>query len=207
MKRTVQSTIIPVMSKINILGINSSPHKDGATVSLLKTVLNGAKKVGAATEIIHLYDFNIKPAPGNYSVDPKTEIVAKMPKDDMQKLYPKIIKADGLVLATPNYWANMSGVMKNFIDRLTPLENEGFKLERKIAAFIAVSKENEGGTEMAAMSMVSALGQMGVCIPPNGIMWHPGKWVRTEGADKSWAFTDAPEVGQTMVKLAQFFRN
>ncbi len=195
------------MLKVHILGINGSPHKDGTTVSLLKAVLSGAKKAGAATEIIHLYDLNIKPAPGNYSRDPKTEIISKMPKDDMQKLYPKIIRADGLVLATPNYWANMSGVMKNFIDRLTPLENEGFKLQNKIASFIAVSKENEGGVEMAVMSMVAALAQMGVCIPPNGILWHPGRWIKTDGTDESWAFTDAPEVGQTMVKLAKFFRN
>lgn len=195
------------MSKVHILGINGSPHKDGTTAKLLGLVLAGAKKSGATTEIIHLYDFNIKPAPGNYSVDPKTEISAKMPKDDMQKLYPKITKAAGLVFATPNYWANMSGVMKNFIDRLTPLENEGFQLEGKIAAFIATAKENEGGVEMAALSMVAALSQMGVLIPPLGIMWYPGKWVRTEGTDEYWAFTDAPEVGQTMVRLAKFFRN
>lgn len=190
-----------------VLGLNGSPHKNGTTAKLLNLVLDGAKKSGATTEIIHLYDFNIKPAPGNYSRDPKTEIISKMPKDDMQKLYPKIIKAAGLVFATPNYWANMSGVMKNFIDRLTPLENEGFQLENKIAAFIATAKENEGGMEMAAMAMVAALSQMGVLIPPNGIMWYPGKWVRTDGADEAWAITDAPEVGQTMVKLAKFFKN
>ena len=188
------------------MGINGSPHKDGTTAKLLGLVLNGAKKAGAKTEIIHLYDWDIKPAPGNYSRDPKTEIIAKMPQDDMWKLYPKIVAADGLVLATPNYWANMSGVMKNFIDRLTPLENEGFQLENKIAAFIATAKENEGGVEMAALSMVAALSQMGVCIPPGGILRYPSRWVKTDGVDESWAFTDAPEVGQTMVKLVKFLK-
>lgn len=64
----------------------------------------------------------------------------------------------------------MSGVMKDFIDHLTALENDGFKLEGKVAAFIAATKENEGGVEMAVMSMVTALAQMGVLIPPNSIM-------------------------------------
>lgn len=189
-----------------IIGINGSPFRDGTTVKLLNAVLNGAKGAGAKTEIIHLYELDIKPTPGNYSISPKLETIEKMPKDDMQKIYKKLLKADGLIFATPTYWANMSGMMKTFIDRLTPLENDGFKLQGKLAAFIAVSKEGEGGAEMAAMSMVAALLQMGVMIPSNAVLWYPGKWVKADGIDESWAFSDAPKVGENMVKLSKLLK-
>lgn len=89
------------------------------------------------------------------------------PRDDITDLYPEILRADGLALATPAYWANMSAVMKNFIEHLTPLENDGFLLEGKVAAVIAASKENEGGIEMAAMSLVVALIAMGILFSPS----------------------------------------
>lgn len=189
-----------------IIGINGSPFREGTTVKLLSAVLNGAKRAGAKTEIIHLYELEIKPAPGNYSISPKLETIEKMPKDSMQKIYKKLLKAEALVFATPTYWANMSGAMKTFIDRLTPLENDGFKLQGKLAAFIAVSKEGEGGAEMAAMSMVTALLQMGVMIPPNGVLWYPGKWVTTDGVDEAWALSDAPKVGKNIVKISKLLK-
>lgn len=185
-----------------ILAVNGSPHKDGTVQELVELVLAGAREAGAETRTIHLYDLKMEHAPGNYSRDPNTEIIQHMPKDDLTALYPEIIRADGLVLGTPVYWSNMSGAMKDFIDRLTPLENEDFKLYGKIAAFVAASKENEGGATMAVMSMVTALAQMGVMIPPEAIMWHPGSWTTTEGA-ASWAKEDAPMVGRNMVRLSR----
>ncbi len=163
--------------------------------------MKGAKKAGAEIKTVHLSQLMIVHEPGYYSVNAKLAVPEKMPKDGIVELYPEILRADGLVFGTPVYWANMSGVMKDFIDHLTPLENKGFRLEGKIAAFIAASKENEGGAEMAAMSMVTALAQMGVLIPPNAVMWHPGTWINSKKTIASWAQKDAAKVGKNMVKL------
>lgn len=184
-----------------ILGINGSPHKDGATRQLLSRVLDSAQEAGAKTEIIDLYDLKILHSPGPYSQDPAKEIPRNMPDDDMTALYPRIRQARGLVFATPTYWANMSGAMKDFIDRLTTLENDEFSLEGTLAACIAVSKENEGGLEMAAMSIVSALYQMGMHVIPNGVMWSPGTWHTAKGPVANWANKAAPIVGRNMVNL------
>jgi multimeric flavodoxin WrbA len=193
-------------SKPLILGINGSPHDKGTVSTLLNAVLNAAKRAGADVQRLDLYKMKVSHEPGLYSVSPKLEVPKNMPKDDIAAAYPLIMKADGLVLASPCYWANMSGVMKDFIDHLTALENDGFKLQGKVAAFIAASKENEGGVEMAAMSMVTALAQMGVLIIPNGILWYPGKWLTAKKTDKSWAKTDAPLVGKHMVKMIKLLK-
>lgn len=189
------------MSKPFILGVNGSPHEDGIVCELLASVLDGAEKEGAETKVIDLYELCMIPTEGNYSEDPALEVPAHMPKDDITALYPEILRADGLVLATPVYWANMSAVMKNFIEHLTPLENDGFLLEGKIGAVIAASKENEGGVEMAATSMLVALYEMGMFFPPNSVLWYPARWSNAHEDHTGWAKEDAPRVGKCMVQL------
>lgn len=194
------------MRKPFILAINGSPHEHGTVRELLDLVTKGAETAGAEIKTIDLYKLGIVHEPGYYSENATQEVPEKMPKDGITALYPEIIRADGLVLGTPVYWANMSGVMKDFIDHLTALENKNFALEGKIAGFIAASKENEGGVEMAAMSMVIALTQMGVLVPPNAILWYPGKWVTEKETIESWAKKDAPKLGRNMVKLIELLR-
>jgi len=186
-----------------ILGINGSPHIKSTVAMLLARVLSGARSAGAETETIHLSELCIRFSPGLYSVDPDLETVTNMPEDDMMPIYEKIIRASGIVFATPNYWGLLSGMMKNFIDRLTPLENE-YKLNGKIAAFVAASKENQGGTEFAAMSMLIPIIQMGFMVPPFSVLWYPSS-VKQAGnkTEEDWAITDAPLVGRNMVRLAE----
>ena len=38
-------------------------------------------------------------------------------KDDMMSVYPKLLNADAIVLATPGYMGMLSGLLKNFLDR------------------------------------------------------------------------------------------
>lgn len=183
------------------LGVNGSPHKDGIVCEILQSLLDAAADEGAEIQIIHLYDLSIRHAPGNFSKDPATEIVSLMPDDDMKKLYPLLEQADGIVFASPCYWANMSGAMKDFIDRLTALENENFALQRKVAACIAASRINEGGVATAALMMVMAITQMGMYMPPNGIMWYPGDWHKARETVKDFSKVDAPNVGRNMVRM------
>ncbi len=135
------------MAKTLIVGINGSPRKNGRTAGLLKKILQTAKNSGGETKLLHLVDYEIKPCLGCYSTDFKKCIYPCRIKDGMQKIYPLLEKADALVLGSPVYWFNMSGLMKNFIDRLCCAENNGFLYQGKIAA-LAVSKE-DGGEMMA----------------------------------------------------------
>lgn len=43
--------------------------------------------------------------------------------DDFAQIAEKLLKADLIVLATPNYFENVSGMMKTFIDRTDALCN------------------------------------------------------------------------------------
>lgn len=65
--------------------------------------------------------------------------------DDFLPLMREVVQYDLIILATPVYWYSMSGLMKNFLDRITDclkIEKEtGRKLRGKALAVIACSSE------------------------------------------------------------------
>jgi multimeric flavodoxin WrbA len=106
-----------------VLALLGSPRKKGNTALLANHILSGAESQGASIESIYLNGMNIKPCQGCYACqmeDSKGCVI----KDDMQEIYPKIIEADALVIASPVYWFTMSAQTKIFIDRCMALYNE-----------------------------------------------------------------------------------
>ncbi len=95
-----------------VLGICGSARKKGNTATLLLEALNAA---GMESELIFLSDLTIGFCTGCLScVKNKGECVKD---DDMQGLLDKMIEARAIVLGSPNYYYDVSGLMKNMIDR------------------------------------------------------------------------------------------
>ena len=86
---------------MQILGIVGSYRKGGNTDILVDKILEGTQKYGASTNSIFLPDFNLKDCIGCEGCKSTFKCVIK---DDMQKLYPLIEKADALVIGSPIYF-------------------------------------------------------------------------------------------------------
>ena len=103
---------------IKVIAINSSPHMDkGNTALILNPFLEGIKEAGAEVELFYTKKLKINPCQGDFSCSIKNPGEC-FQKDDMQKIYPKLYKADIWVFATPLYVSGMTGPMKNLIDRI-----------------------------------------------------------------------------------------
>lgn len=100
---------------MEILGIVGSYRESGNTDILVKRVLEGAQNYGINTNYIFLPNFNIKDCIGCEKC--KTNYKCAI-KDDMQKIYPLIEKADAVVIGSPTYFYNVTGITKNFLNRL-----------------------------------------------------------------------------------------
>jgi multimeric flavodoxin WrbA len=94
----------------NILIISGSPRK-GNTEYILNKIFEAVK---GEKELILLRNKNIKHCVGCLHCDEHKKCALS---DDMQELYGKIQKADLIILGTPNYFDNVPGIMKDFIDR------------------------------------------------------------------------------------------
>ena len=100
---------------------NGSPHKEqGNTHIMVKTFTAGAQEAGAKVENIFLTDQEINPCIGCLACWVKTPGRC-IHRDAMDQLLPKIAESDVIGFATPLYVDNVSGIMKNFMDRCTPM--------------------------------------------------------------------------------------
>ena len=77
--------------------------------------------------------------------------------DDMPGVLERVYAADGLILATPIYYENVSGQMKTFMDRnATRCYHEEW-LTPKVVGLIAVAAESSAEDTLAAMRRFAAL--------------------------------------------------
>ena len=102
------------MSK-KLLALLGSPHKDGATATMLKYVMQEAQQQECQITFINLYEQNIAYCNGCRTCIKTGNCVQK---DDVQEISRLIRECDVVVLAAPVYWENVPAVVKNLFDRL-----------------------------------------------------------------------------------------
>jgi hypothetical protein len=106
------------MSKV--LAINGSPRMEkGTTYLVLTAFVEGMKDEGADVELFYTSRLDVEPCTGEFHCwyEKPGECYID---DDMQDLYPKLMAAETVVLATPVY-VPLPGEMQNVINRLVAL--------------------------------------------------------------------------------------
>ena len=118
---------------IKFLLISGSP-RPGNTEFILKKVFAG---LTGEKELVLLRKLDINRCKGCQSCDKLKRCVQQ---DDMQEVCSKMAQVDVLIVGSPNYFNNVSGLLKDFIDRTVPLfyEDEASALKGKKAFFVVV---------------------------------------------------------------------
>jgi multimeric flavodoxin WrbA len=160
---------------MKILGISGSARKKGNTDILVNKVLSGVAQMGGETELIYLSDYHINECRGCDACKINFECIIK---DDMQEIYRKIDEADAIVLGSPTYFYNVSGLVKLFMDRLYLYEifdkddrsiwssvNEinGLKYSVTVAVCEQEKVEDMGVTSEIMVKTLAAVGFKTVC--------------------------------------------
>jgi len=100
---------------MKIISLLASPHGlKGNTAGLLRHVIDGAEAEGALNETVVLKGDTVHPCMG-CDVCHKQGLCVQ--KDDFEHIKAKILVADGLIVASPNYIFNVSAQLKAFMDR------------------------------------------------------------------------------------------
>jgi multimeric flavodoxin WrbA len=110
---------------VKVLGIYGSPRKGGNTDLLLDQALKGVKEAGGEVDSLRVCDFNITPCRGCHACT-KAGICAI--KDDMQGIYPRLLAADIVILASPIYFYGLTGWTKAMVDRSQALWERKYTL-------------------------------------------------------------------------------
>jgi len=125
---------------LKILAIVGSPRLKGNTSYLVEQALGEAAKMGAGTEKIVLSQYEVNPCLGHEDC---ASLDSCLQKDDTGWILDRFCKADGVILATPVYYYNVSAQMKAFIDRNYFLYKKDRRSQARAVGIIVVA-EMEG---------------------------------------------------------------
>lgn len=97
-----------------LLALAASPRRSGNSELLLNEFCRGAEDSGWQVEILRINDLKFRPC---QACDRCAENGRCILPDDMQKVYPKLINSDALVVASPITFGSLNAQLKMLIDR------------------------------------------------------------------------------------------
>ncbi|MCL6634320.1 MAG: flavodoxin family protein [Peptococcaceae bacterium] len=132
---------------MKVLAINGSHRKGKNTAEMLRLVLEEVSAAGGKTELLEITDYRISPCRSCNRCLRKPE--CSITDDDMGTIAAKMLAADGIVLGCPTYFANVTGLMKIFMDRTRWMHMCRNMLQGKVGAALTHAGLRNGGQETA----------------------------------------------------------
>ena len=122
---------------MKVLMINGSPHKHGGTGSALKVVKKVLHSFDIETEIMDIGNDAIRGCTACFNCKKTGSNRCVFDDDAVNKAIDAAESADGLIIASPVYYAGIPGTMKSFLDRFFFASNV---MEFKPAAAISCTR-------------------------------------------------------------------
>jgi len=146
---------------MRVVAFNGSARKKGNTGILVDTVFEVLKEEGFETELVSLAGKKIKGCTACMKCFEKQDQNCSGVDDFINDCIAKMIQADGIILASPTYFANVSTEMKALIDRagLVTFANPGL-LRHKVGAAITVAQRTGASQAFMAMNTFFACFEM-----------------------------------------------
>ncbi len=180
---------------MKVVAFNGSPRKDGNTFRLIRTVLDELEKDGIETELMHIGARNIRGCIACYKCFENKNRKCAVTKDMLNDCIEKMDAADGVLLGSPTYFANMSADLKALIDRSGMVSRaNGEMYRRKVGAAVVAARRAGSVHTFDSINHFFTIAQM---IVPGSSYWNIGL-----GRDKGDVEKD-DEGLQTMRTLGQ----
>lgn len=106
------------MDNVEIMALYGSPRVDGNTEIIMNEFLKGAESEGAKVDRLYVREHCIAPCRECLTCFKNGHCVIA---DDMQRIYPRLLAADIVVLASPIFFYGVAAGAKALIDRAQAL--------------------------------------------------------------------------------------
>jgi multimeric flavodoxin WrbA len=126
---------------MRVLAFNGSPRKDGNTVCLINHVFEPLRAEGIETEMVQLGGNLMHGCVACYECFKRKNGRCALEDDMINGCIEKMRQADGIILASPTYFADVTSETKALMDRggFVARANGNF-LRRKVGAAITVAR-------------------------------------------------------------------
>lgn len=131
---------------MKVVAFNGSPRREGNTYLLVQKVFEELRKEKIETEYVHIGGKILRGCTACLKCRETRDKKCILPDDGLNGYVQKMDEAQGMILASPVYFSNVTSEMKALIDRAgyVARANEGM-LKRKVGAAV-VSLRRAGAT-------------------------------------------------------------
>lgn len=157
---------------MKVIAVNGSARKNGNTGILLNTVFSELNNEGIDTEVINLAGHVIQGCRACGACKKTKNNKCIFDNDITNEIIEKMVEADGVILASPTYFADVSAEMKAIIDRVGYVARaNGNLLKRKpCASVVAVRRAGS----LRTFDSMNALFLIGEAIIVGSDYWNLG---------------------------------
>jgi len=157
---------------MKVVAFNGSARKDGNTAILIGYVLKELEKEGIATELVQLSGSRIHGCIACMKCFENKDQRCSVKDDIANDCIEKMLVADGIILGSPTYFANVSTEMKALIDRAGMVSRANADmLARKVGAAVVAARRAGAIHVFNSLNHFFFIGQM---IVPGSSYWNVG---------------------------------
>jgi multimeric flavodoxin WrbA len=157
---------------MKVVAFNGSPRVDGNTQCLINHVLKILRDEGIETESVQVGGRLLHGCTACYQCSKKKNGRCVQEGDPINGYIEKMRQADGIILASPTYFADITPELKALIDRagFVIRANEHFMRRKVGAAIVAVRR----GGEIHAFDSINHFFLINQMIVPGSCYWNMG---------------------------------
>ena len=184
---------------MKVVAFNGSARRGGNTSMLLKLVLDEISDQGGETELVELAGKNVAGCIACYKCFKEKNRRCAVEDDVINEAIAKMEAADGIVLGSPTYFADVSANMKALIERCGMVSRaNGDLFKRKVGSGVVAVRRAGASHVFSSLNYFFLIGQMiisGSTYWNIGIGREPGEVMKDEegvktmkdlGANMAW---------------------
>jgi multimeric flavodoxin WrbA len=157
---------------MKVVAFNGSARKDGNTAILVNAVFSELKKEKISTELVQLAGKKIRGCTACGKCFTRQDKRCAVKGDILNDCIEKMLDADGIILASPTYFADVSAEMKALIDRsgfVAKANQDMFR--RKVGASVVAVRRAGAIHAFDTMNHFFFISQM---VVPGSSYWNIG---------------------------------
>jgi len=157
---------------MKVVAFNGSPRKEGNTHLLIQRVLEELRKEGIETESIHFGGKPLRGCTACLKCVKNKDKKCGLPNDGLNDYVAKMEEAEGIILASPVYFSNVTAEMKALIDRAGYVaRTNGGLLRRKVGAAVVAMRRAGATIVYSDLNFFFGIQEM---IIPGSSYWNLG---------------------------------
>jgi multimeric flavodoxin WrbA len=157
---------------MKVVAFNGSARKDGNTAILVKSVFKELEAQGIDTELVQLAGKKLNGCIACYKCAENLDRKCAIDNDFANECIAKMDEADGIIIASPSYFADLTTSTKALIERAGIVTRvNGNMLARKVGAPICAQRRAGGTHVLSSINFFFFIGQM---IVPGSSYWNIG---------------------------------